>query len=81
MCAASATVRVIGPAVSCVAESGTIPLRLTSPIVGRTPTRLVNAGGDRTDEQVSVPVPTAARLLATATAVPPLDPDGRRSSA
>jgi hypothetical protein len=41
----------------------------------------VNAGGERTDEQVSVPVPTTARLLATAAAVPPLDPDGRRSRA
>jgi hypothetical protein len=38
----------------------------------------LNAGGDRTDEQVSDPVPTVARLAATAAADPPLDPEGRR---
>src|SRR5437899_2079612 len=36
--AASATVRVSGPAMSCVRAAGMIPLRLTSPRVGRSPT-------------------------------------------
>jgi hypothetical protein len=70
----------MGPAVSWVSLSGTIPRRLTSPRVGRTPTRLLNAGGDRTDEQVSDPVPMVAKFAATPAAVPPLDPEGRRSS-
>ena len=37
--AASATVRAIGPAVSCEAEIGTMPYRRTRPTVGRRPTR------------------------------------------
>ena len=38
MTAASVTLRVIGPAVSCWAESGTTPVRLISPRVGLIPT-------------------------------------------
>src|SRR6266542_4739021 len=79
--AASATVRVIGPAVSCVCEIGTIPVRLTSPIVGLMPTNPFTPEGHTIDPSVSVPMPMAARFAATAVPVPELDPHGLRSSA
>ena len=76
--ARSLTVRANGPAMSCVCDSGITPDRLTSPCVGRSPTRLPNAAGMRIEPQVSEPQPTAAKLAAMAAPVPPLDPPGQR---
>src|SRR4051794_16678193 len=58
-----------------------MPVRLIRPSVGLMPTRPLTLAGDTIDPSVSVPTPAAARLAATATAVPELDPDGLRSSA
>src|ERR1700724_1796041 len=74
--APSATFRVIGPIVSWVTETGMIPSRLISPVVGRIPTRLLAEEGERIDPPVSEPVPAAAKLAATAAPVPPDDPPG-----
>ena len=79
--AASATVRAMGPAVSWVCEMGTMPLRLTSPTVGLSPTRPVADAGQTIEPSVSVPTPTAARLAAMAAPVPEEEPQGLRSSA
>src|SRR5687768_14154430 len=79
--AASRTVRVIGPAVSCECEIGTIPVRLTSPIVGLIPTIPHTEDGLRIDPSVSVPTATAHKFAATAAPDPELDPHGLRSSA
>src|SRR6478672_7183080 len=79
--ATSLTVRPIGPAVSCEAEIGTIPERLTSPTVGFSPARPQLFDGETIDPSVSVPTPTAHRLAATAAPVPELDPEQLRSSA
>src|ERR1700720_3828584 len=76
--AASATLRVIGPIVSCVKETGTIPSRLISPIDGRKPTRLFADAGERIEPPVSDPVPATAKLAATAAPVPPDEPPGVR---
>ena len=56
--AASATVRVIGPAVSCVCEIGMMPERLTRPSVGLMPTRPLAVEGQTIEPSVSVPTPT-----------------------
>ena len=66
--AASVTVRAIGPGVSWKCTSGEKPVRLTSPVVGRNPNRLVNEAGSRIDPPVSSPMPTRARSAATAAA-------------
>src|SRR3954447_6977215 len=79
--ATSDTVRPIGPAVSCDAEIGIIPDRLTSPTVGFNPTSPQLFDGETIDPSVSVPTPTAHRLAATAAPVPELDPEALRSSA
>src|SRR5205085_9106652 len=79
--AASATVRAIGPAVSCVCEMGITPLRLINPTVGLRPTRPLAPEGHTIEPSVSVPTPIAARLAAIAAPVPELDPHGLRSSA
>src|SRR6476661_1597971 len=63
---------------SCVCESGTMPVRLTSPCVGRRPNRLPYALGMRIEPHVSEPQPTAAKLAAIAAPVPPLEPPGQR---
>src|SRR6516225_8902019 len=76
--ARSATERASGPPTSWVEESGTIPAMLDRPLVGRSPTRLLAEDGMRIDPQVSEPIPAAAKLAATATAVPPLEPPGLR---
>src|SRR5512143_1644495 len=78
--ATSATVRPIGPAVSCETEIGMIPLRLTRPTVGFSPTRPLTAAGQMMLPSVSVPTPTVARLAAIAAPVPALEPHGLRSS-
>ena len=70
------TVRASGPPTSCVWESGMIPSMLERPLVGRSPKRFWYADGMRIDPHVSDPHAMAAKLAATATAVPPLDPPG-----
>ena len=80
MNAASATLRVIGPAVSWLLEIGMMPLRLTRPTVGFKPTSPVTDEGQMMLPSVSVPTPAAARLAAIALAVPELDPQVLRSS-
>ena len=79
--AASRTSRVIGPAVSWLAEIGMMPERLTRPTVGFRPTSPFAVLGHTTDPSVSVPTPTIARLALIAAPVPELDPHGLRSSA
>src|SRR5262245_57883697 len=78
--AASSTVRAMGPAVSCVAEMGMMPARETRPTVGLWPTSRAAAAGDVMEPSVSVPMPAAHRLAATAVPVPLELPDGERSS-
>src|SRR5262245_21671006 len=80
MTAASVTLRVIGPAVSCCAEIGTTPLRLTSPSVGLMPTTLLAPDGHTIEPSVSVPIAATARLAAIAEPEPLLEPHGLRSS-
>ena len=63
---------------SWVRESGTMPSPLASPRVPRRPTRAWCAEGMRIDPQVSLPMPKAPKLAATAAPVPPLDPPGLR---
>ena len=77
----SATLRVIGPAVSRVCEIGTMPACDQRPVVGRRPTMPHSAAGMRTDPPVSEPIPPGAMRAATATPVPPLDAPGIRSGA
>src|SRR5947208_7141440 len=79
--AASATVRAMGPAVSWLWAMGMTPARLTRPTVGLIPTIEQQVEGDTMEPSVSVPMATAHRLAATATADPELDPDGVRSRA
>lgn len=78
--AASCTERVIGPAVSCVAEIGMIPVRLHNPTVGLIPTSAFTEAGDTTEPSVSVPTQMALRLAAPADPEPALDPEGFLSS-
>src|SRR2546423_15698677 len=78
--AASVTLRVIGPAVSCAAEIGITPERLTRPSVGLTPTALFLPDGHMIDPSVSVPIATVARCADAPTAEPLLEPQGLRSS-
>src|SRR5512142_2701936 len=70
----------MGPAVSCVWEMGTMPLRLTRPTVGFSPTMPQELAGEVMEPSVSVPTAMAHKLAATAAAEPELDPDGLRSS-
>src|SRR5258706_15439434 len=79
--AVSATVRVIGPAVSCECEIGTMPSRLIRPTVGLIPTRPLIEDGEVIEPSVSVPTATAARLAAIAAPEPALEPLVLRSSA
>src|SRR5216683_4793790 len=77
--AASATVRPCGPIVSCVCEMGTTPARLVTPTVGLMPTTLLTLAGQTMLPSVSEPLLTAAKLEATATADPVLEPQPLRS--
>src|SRR6185503_5626449 len=79
--AASATHVAIGPAVSCTGEMGTMPRRLTSPLVGLMPTMPQALAGLTIEPSVSVPIASGASPAATPSADPELDPDGLRSSA
>ena len=74
----SATLRVIGPAVSRVCEIGTMPACDQRPVVGRKPTMPQSAAGIRTEPPVSEPMPPGAMRAATATPTPPLDAPGMR---
>src|SRR5438876_6420727 len=76
MVAASATDRVIGPAVSWLWAIGTIPLRLTRPSVGLRPTSELVLDGDTIDPSVSVPMAAAARSPATGQANPDWEREG-----
>ena len=58
------------------AVMGTIPSRLTRPTVGLIPTSRFIVPGLRIDPDVSVPMPTVARLADTAIPGPELDPPG-----
>lgn len=71
MSAASPTVRVSGPAVSSVGQSGRMFSTETKPCVGRTPEMPQNAAGRRTEPPVSEP--SAAKFARAATDAP--DPD------
>src|SRR5688572_4859390 len=57
-----------------------MPLRLTSPTVGLSPTTPHAAAGERIEPFVSVPIATAQRLADTAAPDPELEPEGFRSS-
>src|SRR5215475_14055223 len=72
--------RVIGPAVSCCAEIGMTPVRLTRPSVGLMPTSSFAPDGHTIEPSVSVPMVTVARSAATAAAEPLDEPHGLRSS-
>ena len=72
--AASATVLVIGPAVSCEAEIGRMPVRDTRPTVGRRPTRPCCAAGLTIEPEVSVPIVIGARPAAAAEPEPDEEP-------
>ena len=74
--AASVTDLVIGPAVSWLCEIGMRPSWETSPTVGLSPTIAFPADGQTIEPSVSVPIATAHRLAAAATADPELDPHG-----
>ena len=78
--AASRTVRPMGPAVSWLRAMGMMPSRLTRPRVGLMPTIPLAPAGQTTDPSVSVPIATAVRLAATATAEPLEEPHGFRSN-
>jgi hypothetical protein len=58
--ATSDTLRAIGPPVSKLSASGMMPLRLSSPCVGFSPTMPFEVAGPRIDPPVSVPMPIVA---------------------
>jgi hypothetical protein len=60
---------------------GMIPVLLTNPTVGFSPTMPQHEDGLTMDPSVSVPMVPAQRLAAAAAADPELDPDVLRSSA
>src|SRR5215203_2258908 len=72
MIAASATVFVIGPAVSGSAVIGITPYRLIRPMVGRMPTSMLALEGLMIDPPVSEPTLPAQKFAAVPT--PELEP-------
>src|SRR5579864_7077717 len=58
--AVSATLRVIGPIVSCVNDTGIMPSRLINPLVGRSPTRLFS-GSRRANRAARIRAGTRGR--------------------
>src|SRR5215211_8555988 len=58
---------------------GITPVRLTRPSVGLIPTTELTEAGQTIEPSVSVPTATAAKLAATATAEPELEPHGETS--
>jgi hypothetical protein len=79
--AASVTVRHIGPAVSWLCDSGTIPCPESSPSVGLIPTSPFVVEGHTIEPSVSVPTATAHKFAAHAAPEPELEPHGFRSKA
>ena len=79
--AASATLRVIGPAVSWLALIGITCVRLTSPTVGLKPTIPFTLAGQVIEPSVSVPIAAQAKCAATAAPLPEDEPQALRSSA
>src|ERR1700723_4528551 len=79
--AASATETAIGPAVSCTGDSGTMPVLLTRPRVGLTPTTPQALDGETIEPSVSVPTARGAKPADRPAAEPELDPAGVRASA
>src|SRR5580698_6820421 len=79
--AASRTEVAMGPAMSWTGEIGTMPRRLTRPLVGLMPTTPQALAGARIDPSVSVAIASGARPAATPAAEPELEPDGLRASA
>src|SRR4051812_40057363 len=77
--AVSTTWRASGPAVSCSAEIGTTPVRLTRPSVGFSPTTSLAPAGQTIEPSVSVPIATCAKPAATAAPEPEEEPHGLRS--
>ena len=71
--AASRTVSVIGPAVSCQWVMGMIPLPLMRPTVGLNPTMPQALAGLTMEPFVSVPIAAGASPAATAAAEPELE--------
>jgi hypothetical protein len=64
--------------VSNEGASGITPSRLTRPWVGRSAAMPAAWAGSCSEPLVSLPRPTAAKVAATATAVPPEEPAGER---
>ncbi|OGF98932.1 MAG: hypothetical protein A2Z86_01755 [Candidatus Glassbacteria bacterium GWA2_58_10] len=62
-------------------EIGMIPLRLTRPTVGLSPTRQFTEEGPIIEPSVSVPTAAAHRLAAAAAPEPELEPQALRSRA
>ena len=60
MMALSVIFLVIGPGVSNVPEIGTIPLRLSKPVVGFNPTTELELEGESMEPEVSVPTAATA---------------------
>ena len=58
--ALSITLFVIGPGVSRVLDKGTIPSRLSRPVVGLRPTKELALEGERIEPEVSVPTAATA---------------------
>ena len=79
--AASCTVRVIGPAVSCVALIGTTCVRLTIPTVALKPTMPLTLAGQVIEPLVSVPIAAQAKPAAIAAPLPDDEPQALRSVA
>ena len=74
--AASATVRVSGPAWSSDQDRTATPALLTRPYVGFIPAIPFAAAGARIEPPVSLPVAAKQRPAAIAAPDPPLEPDG-----
>src|ERR1035438_3090977 len=79
--AASATVRAIGPAVSCECAMGMMPVAGIRPRVGLIPTTPLVEAGHTMEPSVSVPMASAHRLAETAAPDPELEPQALRSRA
>ena len=79
--ATSRTLFAIGPGVSWLWLIGTTWVRLTSPIVGFSPTSPLSDDGHTIEPSVSVPTAAAAKLAATAAPDPLDDPQAVRSNA
>src|SRR5260370_30124279 len=79
--AASATVRVCGPTVSCVWLIGTTPPRLVRPTVGLMPTTPFMLAGHTMLPSVSLPMLTAVKVADGAARPPELLPHALGASA